>query len=122
MYTFIKIIENTHPDIAFCMAERVGEEPKQFPIPKDLVGDEAAIVEHLNTHYAVTQEEADAFNQARNEEYDAVRYKDERSYPSVGEQLDMLFHEVKATGGISSTGEWASAIQAVKDSVPKPTE
>jgi hypothetical protein len=42
-------------------------------------------------------------------------------YSSVGDQLDMLFHEIKDTGSISATGTWATMIQGVKDANPKPT-
>jgi hypothetical protein len=41
------------------------------------------------------------------------------AYGSPGEQLDMLFHELKATGSISSTGTWATHIAIVKTNIPK---
>lgn len=40
-----------------------------------------------------------------------------RLYPPIGEQLDMIFKEVKESGSISADGMWASTIQAVKDSM-----
>jgi hypothetical protein len=43
-----------------------------------------------------------------------------RSYPPMGDQFDMLFKEIKATGTISPTGEWFQSIQYVKDNLPKP--
>jgi hypothetical protein len=43
-----------------------------------------------------------------------------RAYPPMGDQLDMLFKEIKNTGGISVDGEWFQSIQLVKDNVPKP--
>lgn len=52
-------------------------------------------------------------------EYIATHHARERVYPEVGEQLDMLFKEIKANGSISPDGEWASTIQAVKDLAPK---
>lgn len=45
-----------------------------------------------------------------------------REYPSIGDQLDMIFHEIKANGSISADGVWATAIQEVKDLVPKPDD
>jgi hypothetical protein len=43
-----------------------------------------------------------------------------RAYPPMGDQMDMLFKEIKNTGGISVDGEWFQSIQLVKDNVPKP--
>lgn len=47
---------------------------------------------------------------------EAVVYKKEReaAYPSIGDQLDMIFHA--GLGG----DEFQAAIQAVKDAYPKP--
>ena len=41
-------------------------------------------------------------------------------YPEVGEQLDMLFHELETTGSLSISGSWFNTIKAVKDANPKP--
>ncbi len=46
-------------------------------------------------------------------EYDSNQYQRDRQYPSVGDQLDMIFHA--GLGG----DEFQSAIQAVKDAHPK---
>jgi hypothetical protein len=60
-----------------------------------------------------------------------LQYKNDRAaeYPSIEEQLDMIFHEIIENGSIASipTEEggiagWASLIQSVKDKYPKPTE
>jgi hypothetical protein len=40
-------------------------------------------------------------------------------YKSVGEQLDMLYKEIQATGTISSTGPWAQHITSIKAAIPK---
>ena len=54
--------------------------------------------------------------------YDAKQYQRDRTelngtnvYPSIGDQLDMLFHDKK-----DGTTTWEDAIQAVKDAHPKP--
>ena len=47
-------------------------------------------------------------------EHNAVAYQWEREYPSIGEQLDMIFRA--GLGG----DEFQAAIQAVKDAHPKP--
>jgi hypothetical protein len=51
-------------------------------------------------------------------EYDAQQYARDRvtEYPSIGDQLDALFH-----AGVFPA-EMAATIQAVKDAHPKPTE
>jgi len=54
--------------------------------------------------------------------YDAKQYQRDRNkldgtgvYPSISDQLDMLFHDKK-----DGTTTWEDAIQAVKDAHPKP--
>jgi len=48
--------------------------------------------------------------------------KRRQNYPEIGDQLDMLYHEIKETGTISATGEWITAIDIVKNNYPKPQE
>jgi len=50
--------------------------------------------------------------------YMATQHARERVYPEIGEQLDMIFHELVDSGGISPDGEWALALKAVKDKNP----
>lgn len=38
---------------------------------------------------------------------------------TIGDQLDLLWHEVNATGTVSNTGEWFNAVKAVKEAHPK---
>lgn len=40
------------------------------------------------------------------------------AYPSVGDQLDLLYKDILA-GKVDATGEFAKAIKAVKDAHPK---
>ena len=54
-------------------------------------------------------------------EYDANQYQRDRQYPELGEQLDMLFHDMTAGKG-DKTGEWYKAVAKVKSDNPKPTE
>jgi hypothetical protein len=44
----------------------------------------------------------------------------QRAYPGFGEQLDMLWKEIRDTGAISKDGQWFKNIQLVKDSIPRP--
>lgn len=41
------------------------------------------------------------------------------AYTDVGNQLDMLYKELQATGSISADGPWATHITAVKGAIPK---
>ena len=54
-------------------------------------------------------------------EYDAQEYARKRLtlYPEIGEQLDMLFHDMTAGKGTKS-GEWYKAVAKVKADNPKP--
>ena len=44
----------------------------------------------------------------------------QQSYPALGEQLDLLFHDMTAGKG-DKTGEWYKAVKKVKDDNPKPS-
>ena len=55
-------------------------------------------------------------------DYDAKQYQRDRTkrpedggYPSIGDQMDMLWHDKK-----DGTTTWEDAVQAVKDANPKP--
>ena len=40
-------------------------------------------------------------------------------YKSIGDQLDMLYKEIQATGTISNTGPWSTHIASIKAAIPK---
>ena len=52
-------------------------------------------------------------------EYDAKQYQRDRQYPSIGDQLDLLFHDM-TNGKDDKTGEWYKAVNKVKMDNPKP--
>ena len=54
-----------------------------------------------------------------NQEYTANQFQRDRMYPDLGEQLDLLFHDMTAGKG-TKAGEWYKAIAKVKDDNPKP--
>lgn len=54
-------------------------------------------------------------------DFDANQYQRDRKYPQLGEQLDMLFHDMTAGKG-TKDGEWYKAVAKVKTDNPKPTE
>ena len=49
-----------------------------------------------------------------------IQYQRDRAvdYPSIGDQLDMLFHAIDA-GKVNKTSEFYKALKAVKDKHPK---
>ena len=49
---------------------------------------------------------------------DANAYKSQRQYPSLGDQLDMLWHAID-NGTLNKTSDFYTAIKAVKDAHPK---
>lgn len=44
----------------------------------------------------------------------------QEAYPALGEQLDLLFHDMTAGKG-DKTGEWYKAVNKVKTDNPKPS-
>ena len=65
---------------------------------------------------SVTQEQVDAINAAKNQEYlDSLSYAQKRQseYPAIGDQLDALYH-----AGVFPD-DMAAQIQAVKERYPK---
>ena len=41
------------------------------------------------------------------------------AYGSPGDQLDMIFKEIRDTGTVSTSGPWATHVANVKSSLPK---
>ena len=68
-----------------------------------------------------TTEELNTEKDRLQAEYDAQEYQRDRIYPELGEQLDMLFHDM-TTGKGTKDGEWYKAVAKVKTDNPKPTE
>ena len=56
---------------------------------------------------------------ARNAAKNNYVIKREANYPSLGEQLDLLYHDMTSDKG-NKTGEWYKAIAKVKSDHPKP--
>ena len=54
-------------------------------------------------------------------DYDAKPYQRDRQYPNLGEQFDLLFKDINE-GTLDKTGGFYTAIKAVKDTHPKPSE
>ena len=45
--------------------------------------------------------------------------KRRQNYPDIGNQLDMIYHEISTNGSISVDGEWMTTIKNIKESFPK---
>lgn len=56
-------------------------------------------------------------------QYDNDQYKRDRAaaYPEIGEQLDKLFHDID-NGTLTTSGDFYTALNAVKTANPKPSE
>ena len=51
-------------------------------------------------------------------DYESKQYQRDRVYPSIGDQLDMLWHAID-TNSLNKTSDFYTAIKAVKDAYPK---
>jgi len=73
----------------------------------------------------VSQEDIDAERTRGEAAISAALYQRERAseYPSIGSQLDMLFHAIDGDETLKTQfGDFYAAIKAVKDANPKPAE
>ena len=54
-------------------------------------------------------------------EHYATQYQRDRQqiYPTIGNQLDMIWHELNTSGSITTDGNWYQSIQQVKEQYPK---
>ena len=90
--------------------------------------DDADSITWLNGTTPILKVDLEAKKAELQAEYDAKQYQRDRNpdeweklegatnfYPSIGDQLDMLFHDKK-----DGTTTWEDAVQAVKDAHPKP--
>ena len=74
-----------------------------------------------NPHSLPTEKELTDALAKQQSDFDAKKYQRDRNYPFLGEQLDMLFHDMTSGKG-DKTGEWYKAVAKVKTDNPKPTE
>ena len=79
-------------------------------------------IEWLDTIQTQPTNEEIATELARlQEEYDNNEYQRLRQYPTIGDQLDMLWHAID-TNSLNKTSDFYTAIKAVKDAYPKSGE
>ena len=84
-------------------------------------GDGVFISEWNSKEKQPTEEEIEKAHNEWQKDYDSKQYQRDRQYPELGEQLDMLFHDMTAGKG-TKDGEWYKAVAKVKADNPKPTE
>lgn len=78
-------------------------------------------IEWLDENQTIpTKAEFDAEVARLEQEIINKQYQRDRAtaYPNITDQLDMLYHDIKA--GTLDTGAWIQAIEAVKTEYPKP--
>ena len=97
--------------------------PRKFEAVLALVGGQLAqiaggTIEYVDGQTPPSEEEINTKLAELQAEYEALQYQRDRQYPNLGEQLDMLFHDMTAGKG-SKTGEWYKAIAKVKADNPK---
>ena len=70
-----------------------------------------------------TWSEVNTKKSALQTQYDNDQYKRDRAaaYPEIGEQLDKLFHDID-NGTLTTSGDFYTALNAVKTANPKPSE
>jgi hypothetical protein len=54
-------------------------------------------------------------------DYESKQYQRDRVYPTIGEQLDMLWHAID-TNSLNKTSDFYTTLKAVKDAHPKSGE
>jgi hypothetical protein len=72
------------------------------------------IIYYVDGQTPPSDEEIDAEVIRLQAEYDANQYQRDRQYPSIGDQLDMQYHDQ-----IDGTTTWKDAIAKVKSDNPK---
>ena len=80
----------------------------------------AAILSSNESLFGVTWTQIQTEIERLETEYVAKEYQRDRAtaYPSIAEQLDLLYHDIKS--GALDSGNWIAAIEAVKTQYPKP--
>ena len=87
-----------------------------FVIQEELFGTAVISRDQLLSHKDYESKKTAILAEWEQNKYKSVRRK---QYPSVAEQLDLLYKDLVA-GKVDATGEWAKAVKKVKDDNPKP--
>ena len=90
----------------------------KFQIEKDIDGNEN--ITWLEGTTPISKADIEAKMVEVQAEYDANQYQRDRVYPSIGDQLDMLWHSIDRDGELKSKYyDFYEAIKAVKVKNPK---
>ena len=89
-----------------------------FVIQEELFGSAVISRDQLLSHKDYESKKTAILAEWEQNKYKSVRRK---QYPSVAEQLDLLYHDMTAGKG-DKTGEWYKAIKKIKDDIPDPSE
>ena len=94
------------------------------------ISDDVGAFDKDGNKVTLVQSNIDAARTTLNNEYAAVKYKDDRVgpnpgegdtvYPTIGYQLDLLYKDIVA-GTLTTSGGFATRIKATKDKYPKPS-
>ena len=103
----VKIIGNIHDENEFMRLNPTGGFMQVDSLPYSRYGNYKMDGDDIVVD---TDKEAETAN---------VQYKDDRQYPDVKEQLDMLWHAID-TDTLDKTSEFYTSLKSVKDSNPKP--
>jgi len=93
------------------------------------IDDDAGAFDSNGDKITLEQSAIDSARTTLNTEAAAIKYQKDRSgktfgvfdtiYPSIGDQLDLLYKDILA-GTVTTSGGFATAIKATKDKYPKP--
>ena len=72
-------------------------------------------LEVIGVTHDLTISDFNTFKTSELEDYDSKQYQRDRQYPSIGDQLDMIYWDKKI-----GTNKWKESIDAVKAKNPKP--
>ena len=72
-------------------------------------------VQWLNGTTPIPKAEIEAEVARLEQQHTDTQYQRDRQYPSIGDQLDMIYHDQ-----VDSTTTFKDAIKAIKDANPKP--
>jgi len=93
----------------------VGQSAKALGTTSAFKNSDSEVVDWMDNENPPTDEALNAKIAELKAEYDANQYQRDRQYPSIGDQLDMQYHDQ-----INGTTTWKDAIAKVKADNPKP--
>ena len=94
---------------------------KAYPSVVSIDDSGSKILDASGNAVSVEQSKIDAARVELNKlNYKMDRLNPEKGYPSLGSQLDQLYHDMK-NGKLNTSGEWYVGISSVKAKYPKPS-